>query len=64
MICTFAGQYYLNETIPFKKPTLMKTIAKKLVPANPTAFVRNISLSLACLALCAAMLYILINSPA
>ncbi|HYO22260.1 MAG TPA: hypothetical protein VER36_07625 [Flavisolibacter sp.] len=42
----------------------MKTIAKKLVPANRAAFVRNISLSLACLALCAAMIYILINSPA
>jgi hypothetical protein len=42
----------------------MKTIAKKLLPENRTGFVRNISLSLACLALCALMLYILINSPA
>jgi hypothetical protein len=42
----------------------MKTIAKKLLPENRISFVRNISLSLACLALCALMLYILINSPA
>jgi hypothetical protein len=42
----------------------MKTIIKKPVPAKYSAFIRNISLSLACLALCAIMLYILINSPA
>ena len=42
----------------------MKTIAKKLRLENRIAFVRNISLSLACLALCAVMIYILINSPA
>ncbi|HUC80896.1 MAG TPA: hypothetical protein VMR70_08270 [Flavisolibacter sp.] len=42
----------------------MKTITKKSLSANRTAFIRNISLSLACLALCAVMIYILINSPA
>lgn len=42
----------------------MKTIAKKLLPQNRLPFVRNISLSLTCLVLCALMLYILINSPA
>jgi len=41
----------------------MKTISK-LLAVKPLPFIRNFSLSLACVALVALMLYVLINSPA
>ena len=42
----------------------MKTISRKLHAVKLSQPVRNLSLSLACVALVALMLYVLINSPA
>ena len=42
----------------------MKTLTKKLMLAKPGELLRNLSVSLLCIALVALTLYILINSPA
>ena len=42
----------------------MKTLSKKLGASSPAELLRNLSISIACMALVAVTLYVLINSPA
>ena len=64
MLLSDESAFYFEPNKSSKKPITMKTLTKKFAAIRPVELVRELSISAACIAFIALMLYVLINSPA